>query len=170
MLQDIIKSKTRINLLVKFFTNIDNFGHLSSLASEFNESTNSVRKELNNLTKAKILKKKIQKNKVIYSANQNHPLFNNIQKLIFNHLGIEHLIERIIENIGDIKKVFLVGDYAKGIDSGTIEVIIKGNNLDINYLKNLERKIEKKINRKVIIYASNSNYDKGLLIFDFQDQ
>ena len=45
MLETIIKSKTRLNLLVKFFVNIANEGYLNSLATEFGESTNSVREK-----------------------------------------------------------------------------------------------------------------------------
>lgn len=55
MLNIIIKSETRQKLLIKFFINIANTGYLNQLANEFSESTNSVRKELNNLTKAKFL-------------------------------------------------------------------------------------------------------------------
>ena len=46
MLESLITSKTRLRLLIKFFLNIANKGYLNSLANEFGESTNSVRKEL----------------------------------------------------------------------------------------------------------------------------
>ena len=52
MLESLITSKTRLRLLIKFFINIANKGYLNSLANEFGESTNSVRKELNNLSSA----------------------------------------------------------------------------------------------------------------------
>ena len=74
MLKTIIKSETRKKLLIKFFINIANTGYLNQLADEFSESTNSVRKELNNLTKANFLEKKYIKNKVVYKANVNHPI------------------------------------------------------------------------------------------------
>ena len=56
MLETLITSKTRLRLLIKFFINIANKGYLNSLANEFGESTNSIRKELNNLTSAGYLK------------------------------------------------------------------------------------------------------------------
>ena len=65
MLESIITSKTRLNLLIKFFVNIANKGYLNSLASEFGESTNSVRKELNNLTDAGYLNRTESNNKVV---------------------------------------------------------------------------------------------------------
>ena len=49
MLDSLITSKTRLRLLIKFFLNIANKGYLNGLANEFGESTNSVRKELNEL-------------------------------------------------------------------------------------------------------------------------
>ena len=64
MLESIITSKTRLNLLIKFFINIANKGYLNSLANEFGESTNSVRKELNNLSSAGFLVKKYDNNNV----------------------------------------------------------------------------------------------------------
>ena len=57
MLNKLITSKTRLRLLIKFFVNISNEGYLNGLANEFGESTNSVRKELNNLSSAGYLKK-----------------------------------------------------------------------------------------------------------------
>ena len=69
MLDSLITSKTRLRLLIKFFLNIANKGYLNRLANEFGESTNSVRKELNNLSSAGYLEKHNENNKVIYKAN-----------------------------------------------------------------------------------------------------
>tara|TARA_B100000579_G_scaffold360954_1_gene318449 strand:+ start:250 stop:756 length:507 start_codon:yes stop_codon:yes gene_type:complete len=167
MLETIITSKTRLNLLIKFFVNIANKGYLNSLANEFGESTNSVRKELNNLTGAGYLVKKINNNKVIYSANKNHPLFNVLQSIVRKHLGIEDIVNRILNNIGKIKKIILLGDYAKGIDSGTIEVLIVGKNISKDYLDNIQPKIEKEINRKInFMISSTGTTQPGLILFE----
>ena len=52
MLSSLITSKTRLRLLVKFFINAANDGYLRGLATEMDESTNAIRKELNNLNEA----------------------------------------------------------------------------------------------------------------------
>lgn len=166
MLEHLIKSKTRLKLLIKFFVNIDNTGYLNGLANEFGDSTNSIRKELNNLSVAGYLNKSTLNNKVIYSANNNHPLYHTLRKIIRQHLGIEQVLEAIFDNIGDIDEVYLLGDSAEGIDSGCIEVLITGNNINQNYLEEIKIKIEKIIHRKVIF--SSSKYfseKKGLLIY-----
>tara|TARA_B100001093_G_C26660719_1_gene941643 strand:- start:212 stop:721 length:510 start_codon:yes stop_codon:yes gene_type:complete len=167
MIDAIIKSQTRRKLLIKFFINIANTGYLNQLAEEFSESTNSVRKELNNLTRAKYLTKYVIKNKVIYKANDKHPLFNVLQSLVKKHLGIEKMIDTVIDRMGEINQIYLLGDYANGIDSQQIDILITGLKLNLNYIIELENKLEKILNKKVVIITSLSSdirIDK-LLVF-----
>ena len=167
MLESLITSKTRLRLLIKFFINIANKGYLNSLASEFGESTNSVRKELNNLSSAGYLEKKNERNKVIYKANVSHPLFQVIQKIVHKHLGIEEILERIYNRTGDVKKVMILGDYAKGIDSGVIEILVVGKNINKDYLDEISPKIQEKIKRKVNFFVSNESIKQdSLTVFE----
>tara|TARA_B100001093_G_scaffold246479_1_gene235970 strand:+ start:90 stop:596 length:507 start_codon:yes stop_codon:yes gene_type:complete len=167
MLESLITSKTRLRLLVKFFINIANKGYLNSLANEFGKSTNSVRKELNNLSSAGYLEKHSENNKVIYKANASHPLFKIIQKIVHKHLGIEEILETVYNSIGDVKKIMILGDYAKGIDSGVIEILIIGNNINKEYLDEISPKIEKKIKRKVNFFVSSKSLNQeSLTIFE----
>ena len=141
MLDSLITSKTRLRLLIKFFLNIANKGYLNGLANEFGESTNSVRKELNNLSSAGYLEKHNENNKVVYKANASHPLFKIIQKIVKKHLGIEEILETVLKRIGEVKKIMILGDYAEGIDSGHIEILIVENpiiqSIKINGIKNI---------------------------------
>ena len=167
MLESLITSKTRLRLLIKFFLNIANKGYLNSLANEFGESTNSVRKELNNLSSAGYLEKHSQNNKVIYKANSSHPLFKTIQKIVHKHVGIEEILETVCSRIGGVKKIMILGDYAKGIDSGLIEILIVGDNINKKYLDEISPKIELKIKRKVSFFVSNKSLKQNsLTIFE----
>ncbi len=155
MLNSLITSKTRLRLLIKFFISQANKAHLNGLANEFGESTNSIRKELNNLFGAGYLLKSKSNNKIEYNVNPNHPLYETMRKVVMKHLGLEDIVETVLEKMGTIEKIILVGDYAKGIDSGKIEVILTGRDLDMDYISNIENKIEKLINRKVTFYLSS---------------
>ena len=167
MLETLITSKTRIRLIIKFFLNIANKGYLNSLANEFGESTNSIRKELNNLSAAGYLKKHNENNKVIYKANTFHPLFKTIQKIVHKHIGIEEILKTVTDRIGHVKKIMILGDYAKGIDSGLIEVLIVGNKINKDYLDRITPKIEKKIKRKISFFVSNKSLkQESLTIFE----
>jgi hypothetical protein len=55
---------------VKFFINAANEGYLRGLATEMQENTNAIRKELNNLADAGYILRLEQESKVIYRANK----------------------------------------------------------------------------------------------------
>ena len=164
MLNSLITSKTRLRVLLKFFIRAANKGHLNSLASEFGESTNGVRKELNKLKDAGYLISNKEQNKVIYRANTEHPLYSVLQLLIKKHLRLDEIVETIIKRIGDVQKIILIGDYAKGIDSGQIEVLLIANDINLEYIKKLEVKLKNKIGRKVIFCLDST--DNGIILYD----
>lgn len=152
MLESLITSKTRLKLLIKFFVSASNQGYLRGLADEFQESTNAIRKELNQLEDAGFLTKKSDKNKIFYRANTTHSLFKPLQKLIHTFLGIDELVDHVLAQAGDIQSVSLIGDYAKGLDSGQIEVLVLGKNLNEAYLLQLAAKVTEKLKKEIKLY------------------
>jgi hypothetical protein len=78
-----------------------------------------------------------------------------LRKVVLKHLGLEDMVETVLSRMGHVTEIILVGDYAKGIDSGKIEVFLIGDNLDMGYISQLEEKIENLINRKVSFYLAN---------------
>ena len=166
MLESLITSKTRLRILIKFFINVTNNGHLRGLADEMHESTNAIRKELNNLSEAGYLEKATVQNRVSYKANSKHPLFATLQKIIHQHIGLDSIVTTIILRMGNVKKIVVVGDYANGKDSGIIEVILIGDELKMEYIAQLSDKIEKEIKRKVS-FTSLTHFDgKGLVLYE----
>ena len=166
MLENLISSKTRLKLLIRFFLNLAKSSHLRRLASDFNESTNSIRLELNNLSGAGYLIKKKVGNKVKYLANSKHPLFNIIIELVKKHTGVENIISNILDSIYNIKAIYLVGDYAKGVDSGTINIYIKAKIKDKKYINEILEKTEKKIKRKIVLIDKIDPFEEKLLIYE----
>ncbi|MFL2597100.1 MAG: ArsR family transcriptional regulator [Flavobacteriaceae bacterium] len=141
--------------MIKFFISQANRGYLNGLATEMGESTNAIRKELNHLQNAGYLEKIKVNNKVEYKANTKHPLFEVLQKVVLKHLGLEDVVETVLDRMGAVNQIILVGDYAKGIDSGLIEVFLIGQKLNMEYISQLEEKIEKLIGRKVSFYLAS---------------
>ena len=148
MLDALITSKTRIRLLVKFFLNPTMKAYLRQLADEFGESTNSVRVELNRLTEAGILESEAVGNVINYKAKQSHPLFPEIRSIVSKMTGLDSIIEWVIQRLGDVETAYLIGDYARGKDSGVIDVILVGK-VDKAYLTELIEKAEDLVQRKV---------------------
>ena len=152
-------------MLIKFFVSAANNGYLNGLANEFNESTNSIRKELNNLSSAGYLLKSKENNRVVYNADTSHPMFSVLQKIVRQHLGLEDIVETVIERIGEVDKIALTGEYAKGIDSGNIEIIINGSKVNKEYLENIKPKIKKKIGREVSFLLNQRLDSKSIILY-----
>ena len=148
MLDTLITSKTRIKLLMKFFLNPGTKAYLRGLATEFGESTNSIRVELNRLTEANLLSSESSGRTIEYHANVNHTLFNEIHSLVEKYMGVDQIIDKLVKKLGHVDSAYLIGDYANGIDSGLIDIILLG---DINKitLDSIAEKRGRDIHRKI---------------------
>ena len=160
MLESLITSKTRIKLLLKFFLNPETEAYLRGLAAEMGESTNGIRVELDRFTDAGLLEKRDSGNTKVYRANTSHSLFPEIQSVVRKYTGIDSLINGVLAKLGNLKSAYVVGDYAGGIDSGIIDVVIVGD-VDRNYLQGLVGKAEGIIERKIrYIILSDVEYNR----------
>ncbi len=177
MLEALISSRTRIKLLLRFFINPGNTAYLRGLADEFDESTNAIRVELNRFEDAGMLLSESQGNKKLYKANDKHPLFGDLRNIMLKYVGIDRIIEVIISRLGKLDKMYLTGDYARGKDTGIIDLVFVGE-VDKEYLISLVSKAEKLIERKVrfltyqteewetIQSATGNNKEKYLLLWE----
>ena len=154
MIEALISSKTRIKLLLKFFLNSKTTSYLRGLESEFGDSSNAIRLELNRFESAGMLESFSEGNKKMFQANTNHPLFDQIHEILLKHIGVDKIIDDVVKRLGDVQQVFLVGDLAKGKESDVIDLLFVGD-LDKRYLVELIDKVEKLISRKVkyLIYS-----------------
>ncbi len=155
----LITSKMRIKLLVKFFFNPDTRSYLRELSREFNVSSNAVREELNQLTKTKLLQSEKEGRQVYYKANENHPLFPELKKMVGKVLGIDQVIDGLVNRLGNLELAYLIDDYAEGKDSGIIDLLLVGE-IDRYHLDDLSRKTERYIKRRIrTLVLSRSEID-----------
>ena len=174
MIESLISSKTRVKLLLKFFLNSKNSSYLRGLESEFGESTNAIRIELNKLEGAGLLYSNLEGNKKFFRANTSHPFFGDIRSLLLKYTGLDGILERIIESLGDLEYVFVVGKLAKGLSSDIVDLVFVGN-IDKDYLFDVVQKAELKLGKKIkyICYSAaeftpaalSQNTDHHLLLW-----
>jgi predicted transcriptional regulator len=158
----LISSKTRIKLLVRFFFNPQTRSYLRELSKEFDVSTNSVREELNQLRNTKLLESEKNGRQVYYKANQEHPLFDELKSMVSKVMGIDQVIDGIVNRLGDLEKAYLIDDYAEGKDTGIIDLLLIGN-VDQYHLNDLSRKTERYIKRKIrSLVVSREEYQELL--------
>lgn len=130
--------------------------YLRGLESEFGESSNAIRVELNRFEKAGMLSSFMKGNRKYFKANITHPMFSDIHTIILKYVGLDSIIENVVDKLGDIEKVFVVGEFSKGLDSEIIDLIFVGN-VDKVYLLKLIEKAENLVDRKIryLIYGTD---------------
>jgi hypothetical protein len=148
LLSSLISSKTRVKLLMRFFLNPQTRSYLRELSKEFNISTNAVREELNQLTHTQLLKSERSGRQVYYMANTEHALFPELQSMVQKVMGIDQVIDGIVNRLGKLECAYLIDDYAAGRESGIIDVLLIGD-IDHYHLNDLTRKTETYLKRKI---------------------
>ena len=152
----LITSKTRIRILMRLFLNPLRHAYLRELADEFSSSPSQVRDELRHLNEAGFLESHKSGRQILYKANQKHPLFNELQSMVQKALGMDHILESILERLGNLDEAYLIDDYAKGKDTGIIDLVLVGD-VDQENLTDLVKKTERHIDRKIRTLILKSN-------------
>jgi len=156
----LITSKTRIRILMRLFLNPNQHAYLREMAGEFNLSPSQVREELQHLNEAGLLKREKCGRQINYQANEKHPLFPELHSMVQKALGMDRILDSIIERLGDIELALVTGDYAEGKDSGIIDLVLVGNP-DAENLLDLTRKTERYIGRKIrVLVLSIKDYSR----------
>src|SRR5210317_1250308 len=152
----LITSKTRIKILMRLYLNPTRQAYLRELADEFSASPSQVREELRQLDEAGFLESHKNGRQILYQANQKHSLFKELQSMVQKAMGMDRILDSILERLGNLEKAYLIDDYAEGKDTGIIDLVLVGN-IDQKNLTDLVRKTELYIDRKIrtLVLASD---------------
>lgn len=134
---------------MKFFLNASAKSYLRDLEAEFGESTNGIRIELNRFEQAGMLESRMEGNKKIYHANTSHPLFGDIHNILLKYTGIDKVIDNVLQRLGSLQQAWLIGDFARGRDSKIIDLLLIGENINVENLVGYIAKVEELIDRKI---------------------
>lgn len=155
ILDKLFTGKIRVQLLTKLLLNPTNPVYLRGLERDLGVSSNTVRLELNKLSELQLIQehtdilniKNSTKTKN-YTVNTKHPMFKSLRGLIMQYIGLDQIIENVLEKLGNIDVVYLTGELAQGINSPFVDLIVVGD-IDKNYLYQLIEKAEPLIDKKI---------------------
>lgn len=158
MLDSFITSKARIRILIRLFLNPGQKAYLRELASEFDMSAGQLSDELHHMNDAGLLSQSRDGRQLNYRANTSHPLFPELHSMVKKALGMDRILESIIERLGSLEKAILLDDYAQGKDTGIIDLALVGD-INKNNLQDLVEKTERYIGRKIrVLTLTNQEY------------
>jgi hypothetical protein len=164
MIDTFLQGKIRVKLLTKLLLNPSNTVYLRGLEKEFGVSSNTVRVELNKLSEVKLIEvvENLESNQKHYRANANHALFDNLRGFILKQFGLDSLIEKVFDRLGDLEEVYLTHDWAEGKTGPFMDLVVVGK-IDQNYMHELIQKAEPILQRKIRVAV----YDTALELPDW---
>jgi DNA-binding transcriptional ArsR family regulator len=160
MLDSLITSKMRVQILMRLFLNPASRAYLRELAKEFGASPGHLRSELQQLAGAGLLESERDGRQVQYRAASGHPLFPELQSMVRKALGMDRIIDSIVERLGYVESAYVTGDYAHGQDTGIVDLVMVG---DVNRanLDDLILKTERDIHRRIrVLVLDGSEYGR----------
>lgn len=160
LLSSLITSKTRVRILMRLFLNPDGQAYLRELAEEFSVSPSQVKEELDQLREAGLLVNARQGRQINFRANREHPLFPELHSMVQKALGMDRILDSIVQRLGRLERAFLLDDYAVGRDTGIIDLGLVGE-IDQANLADLTAKTERYIGRKIrTLVLSREEYEE----------
>lgn len=128
MLKDIVISKVRVKLLDLFFGNPTELYHVRDLVRKIDEEINAVRRELQHLEEAGILKKEPRGNRLYYWLNSNYSLHHELLVMVAKETGLGEQIIKNRNRIGRIAYCVFSDKFLRKMErrEGEVDILIVG--------------------------------------------
>ena len=80
--------------------------------------------------------------------------------MMHKSLGMDRILDSIIDRLGDLEQAYLLDDYAEGRDTGIVDLLLIGH-IDSSNLADLVAKTERYIGRKIrTLCLTQDEYDE----------
>lgn len=124
MLNHIITSKTRRDILKLFFLHPQEDFYVRKIVRDLSEEPSAVSRELNLLTTAKMLKREERLNKVIYTLNKSWEYYDEFVRIATHETSLVQQLRTNQSRLGKIKFLAVSTRYVRQVDIKEDEVYL----------------------------------------------
>lgn len=125
-LEKLFSSKARVKILTLFLKNPSEKYYVRQLTRKLNERINSIRRELDNLSKLGLLKSEKKDLKKFFYVNKEYNLFPELKSLISKATSAPRdEISKKLKKVGNIKYACLTGSFTKS--PAKVDLLIVGS-------------------------------------------
>ncbi len=128
-LQDFIISRVRINVLTLFFTNQGEMFYVREITRHIKEEINAVRRELDRMLTAGILKSEERGNRVYYFLHKGYLYYPELLRLVAKSSGLGAQFLKLRRKLGTVDFVMFSGNFVSHEHQhhGDVDVLIVGD-------------------------------------------
>ena len=112
-LTDFIVSRVRVKLFTIFFSMPEEMFYVRQLVRECDEEINAIRRELDRLTKAGIVRPQARGNRLYFSLNKQYLFYPELMRLVTKISGLGAAVIKNQQQLGKVKFVFLSGRFVR---------------------------------------------------------
>jgi|SRR3989338_7032888 len=137
-------------ILNLFFKNPDSVYYLREIAKTLNKEPAYYQRYLDALVADDILQDERKGNLRFFKLNKNHPLYEELKKIISKTVGMEGQIKGIIDSLDGVEEAFIFGSIAKEKENihSDIDLMLIGS-VDQNKLIEAVNKVEEELSREI---------------------
>lgn len=150
-LEDIITSKVRVKILDLFFSNITEMYHVRGIVREIDEEINAVRRELERLEKAGILKKEPRGNRIYYFVRNDYSGFGDLLSIVSKSTALGKALIDSKSKLGKVGYIMFSGKFARMKPRKTedsVDILVVGE-IVLPELAMIIRNFESKLGREI---------------------
>ncbi len=150
ILDELLTSRTRGRLLTVFLTHPTEEYYLRELVRRVGLSLRAVQHELARLERLELVQSRRRGQHKYYRANEQHPLFADLQRIVYKTTGMGDVLREALAPIKGIQAAFIYGSVAKGDERSTSDVdLLLIGAPDADHLHEGIRKAEETLGREV---------------------
>ena len=129
ILAQLLSSQVRAEIFRLLFNGNKTSIHLRDLQRKSQLSIGTIQKEIGHLKELDLVIPERDGNRLYYTANTGHPLYNDICGLVEKTSGVIEKLKEILSRIKEVECAFIFGSVAKGEEKShsDIDLIIIGN-------------------------------------------
>jgi hypothetical protein len=133
-----------------FFSRVDELYYVREITREIKEEINAVRRELDRMVEASILKSEQRGNRVYYYANHKYIYFQELQQMVAKETGLGEKMLKLQRKLGSISFVMFSARFIKGKTprQGEVDILVIGD-VVLSELSVLIKEEEKRLGREI---------------------
>jgi predicted nucleotidyltransferase len=153
ILSEILSSKVRAEVFRLLFGLNDDALHVRGIERKTGFAIGTIQTELKKLHRLNLVIKKRDGNRLYYRANQQHPVFSEIQALVIKTVGLLDILKSALADEKEIRVAFVFGSIARGSEKADsdIDLMVIGN-IGLRTLTRLLRGLAEKLGREINPY------------------
>jgi DNA-binding transcriptional ArsR family regulator len=149
-LQDFMISRVRVKMLELFYTHQDEMFYVREITRSIKEEINAVRRELDRMLGAGILKSEQRGNRLYYFLNKRYAFFQELQQMVIKSSGLAKKMRRMTRKLGTVTFIMFSGKFVsrKKPRQGEVDILVVGDIL-LTELSLLIKEEEQRIGREI---------------------